>query len=463
MTLKTVDPLWFRAEKRTAFAPVVEVARRAARACGACGLLLAASAASAQQAGEVLWTVELQRSVIVSEPTVAPDGRIYAHAGAFHAIAPDGQLLWSQPLPDACASDVGPDGTVYAGSGNAVYAFSADGVLLWSFTEDPQGQGLMAGPTIGPDGNLYAITDGNGIGAFSLTPGGALRWNRTGFLNFDGTGLGRLQFAGDRFYFAEDIVPGCDADGLQQGVVAVTLNGDVDWCVPLSDVARPMAAPSGRAYVRFGNSALRAFEPDGSVAWTFGLPAPTNSVIGPAVGPDNAAYLSRNVDELWRVNADGSARWNVEDPDSSNFQKRASVAPDNSALVYGTGASFGVNGSIYARDPADGALLWTLGLPGQTAGAAAPAAFSADSRVVYVPTSTSTATRLLAIRVHDAPAPGDLDGDGDVDLTDLSLLLAAFGLCVGDPGFEPAADLNGSSCVELIDLSLLLANFGATP
>jgi len=56
--------------------------------------------------------------------------------------------------------------------------------------------------------------------------------------------------------------------------------------------------------------------------------------------------------------------------------------------------------------------------------------------------------------------PGDLDGDGDVDLTDLSLLLAAFGSCLGDPDFDPNADLDNTLCVDLTDLSILLANFG---
>ena len=56
--------------------------------------------------------------------------------------------------------------------------------------------------------------------------------------------------------------------------------------------------------------------------------------------------------------------------------------------------------------------------------------------------------------------PGDLDGDGDTDLTDVALMLAAFGNCVGQPGYDPAADLDSSGCVDLPDLSTALASFG---
>jgi len=57
---------------------------------------------------------------------------------------------------------------------------------------------------------------------------------------------------------------------------------------------------------------------------------------------------------------------------------------------------------------------------------------------------------------------GDVNSDGSVGLTDLSLLLAAFGTSSGDPAYQVGADFNGSGSVDLSDLSVLLANFGTT-
>jgi hypothetical protein len=59
------------------------------------------------------------------------------------------------------------------------------------------------------------------------------------------------------------------------------------------------------------------------------------------------------------------------------------------------------------------------------------------------------------------PCPGDLDGDQDVDLIDLALELGAFGACVGEPEYLPAADTDGNGCVDLPDLSALIGAFGA--
>jgi hypothetical protein len=58
---------------------------------------------------------------------------------------------------------------------------------------------------------------------------------------------------------------------------------------------------------------------------------------------------------------------------------------------------------------------------------------------------------------------GDLDSDDDVDLDDYWMFHDAFGTCVGDPKYLPAADLDGDGCVTLLDyqawrMCFLMAN-----
>lgn len=73
---------------------------------------------------------------------------------------------------------------------------------------------------------------------------------------------------------------------------------------------------------------------------------------------------------------------------------------------------------------------------------------------------------LLAHRAEAAPladCAADLDGNGTVDGLDLSSLLSVYGLCEGDPGWNPDADLAPGDrvpCIDQSDLSALLAAFG---
>jgi hypothetical protein len=60
--------------------------------------------------------------------------------------------------------------------------------------------------------------------------------------------------------------------------------------------------------------------------------------------------------------------------------------------------------------------------------------------------------------------PGDTDGDGSTCQNDLGTVLASYGLCAGDPGFDPAADVDqggpSAGCVDQSDLGILLGNYG---
>jgi len=73
----------------------------------------------------------------------------------------------------------------------------------------------------------------------------------------------------------------------------------------------------------------------------------------------------------------------------------------------------------------------------------------------------SCVSRGIAVLTVMLSPAGDVNGDGHVDLSDLALLLGAFGSCSGEPEFNPAADFDQSGCVELGDLATLLSNFGS--
>jgi hypothetical protein len=66
-----------------------------------------------------------------------------------------------------------------------------------------------------------------------------------------------------------------------------------------------------------------------------------------------------------------------------------------------------------------------------------------------------------ALTIEFDACPWDLDGDGDVGVTDLLLLLGAFGPC--EPGEICPADFDGDGAVGVTDLLALIGRFGPCP
>src|SRR4030095_16340732 len=94
---------------------------------------------------------------------------------------------------------------------------------------------------------IYAVTDGGGLGALSLTPGGQLIWNQPGYVNFAGTGLTTVPLTPTRLYCAEDVVSECNA--FSEGRIALDLICNLLCCVSVSGISRPIASPNGDAVV----------------------------------------------------------------------------------------------------------------------------------------------------------------------------------------------------------------------
>jgi len=60
------------------------------------------------------------------------------------------------------------------------------------------------------------------------------------------------------------------------------------------------------------------------------------------------------------------------------------------------------------------------------------------------------------------PIEGDLNMDGIVELYDLVRTAQAFGLKLGDPGWDPYADLIRDDVINILDIIVVASNFGST-
>lgn len=392
----------------------LRIVRRILVALGLC--FLCTEAANAQQPGDLLWAVEIDGFTKASQPVVAADGTIYIHTNAFYAISPVGQILWSKPIDDTNAVDVGADGTVYAGSENTIYAYRPDGTLKWSFTESPGVQGLFVGPTVGPDGSIYAATDVGGLGAFALTPEGALQWNVTDY--GDRTiEHGPVQFGPNNVYIAEDIVPlrdGCTE--LSTGLTSVSLSGEFEWCVPISGTSRTVATADGKALVwqaDLQGKTLFAYDATGQLVWSHTFAFSPQGIGDVTASPDHNIYLWHGPRTAASLTEGGEVRWEREQ-DIGSFALRPVLGPNEQVLVAGTpygSDGEGGNGEIFAMDAADGRLLWKTSVTGLDAGVNAPAAFSADGSVAYVPVETESfgvPNELWAVYVQDVGPPEEI-------------------------------------------------------
>jgi hypothetical protein len=111
-----------------------------------------------------------------------------------------------------------------------------------------------------------------------------------------------------------------------------------------------------------------------------------------------------------------------------------------------------------------GALVVSTNASGNATVSATIPAATVGAVVTATATNSGGSTSEFSncVTVAQGPSqPGDVDGDGDVDISDLALLLSAFGACAGDPDFNAAADIDLSGCVDLADLATLLGNFGS--
>lgn len=351
----------------------------------------------------IRWRARLDGDYSRHSPGVASDGTVYVSLpnGKLQAIAPDGSIRWTFQAGLGGAVwgpvSVAGDGTIYvaglvpAGSvtTGAVFAISPAGTRKWVFTNT--GQIIIAGPNVGPDGNIYAATQTGGIGLFSLTPQGQRRFATSGFVERSPIGK-EIAFGSNQLYVTFNM----GGTGTPPGFFGFTLSGSQLFrnADPMT-YARVAVGPNGNPVVQMFPAniglSLTSFQPHGSRQWSF-YQFPGNTQGNPDVGPDNSVYSVRNLSTLLALGVGGSELWRYVDA-AILFEPRVRQA--NDFLFMGGRVSFGQSGFFQAVSTA-GVPLWRISLPDEPAfapyGQLVPMTrpvFSPDGNTAYVVTDVT--------------------------------------------------------------------------
>jgi outer membrane protein assembly factor BamB len=392
-----------------------------------CGLL--ADTAVAQQS-RVLWRFRTEGRTTKQFITRGPEGTIYTNDDtATYALRPSGALRWRSF--EAAGLDggggrpisLGLDGTVYTGVGIVgdeyalVVALNADGSTRWKFPSPTPGA-LLTGPNLGPDGNIYGVQDvavWGGLGAFSLDPGGNLRWSNQADLS-GGAGLlpdtnSQIAFGADRFHTGLVFL----RSGGNPVIYTFSLGGDLlwtTWDLQPHTTSFPIIDPARRVLCTWGQTGMRALEPGGDQEWFSLHPNGASLVQRPAIDNGGKIYTGDLIGvDLWALNPDGTTRWVLPpEPDATLFQ--LGVSPDRRVIVAGGSSGPDQTGWVRGYAAATGMLLWQVNLPHENGMfqyvTSVEPAFSADSRVTYVTTQFAGDVNnygyVLAIRTRAMPS-----------------------------------------------------------
>ena len=392
---------------------------------------------------------------------IGNDGTVYAQDvyGFLYAIAADGGLKWiynAGKYPQGGGGEgpiaIGQDGTIYVSSNPLgptieVHAVNPDGTTRWVFTDPGLTTAVIAGPSVGPDGNVYVVSDAPGLGLFSLTPEGQLRWTNQGNpqiiehgqrgadLVFGASSAGQPV---DQVYCAFD----------EAGIAFATMyafdmeTGQQNWTTQLGGEGtisqfQPVVLPDGKivmsVFVSGAGLRLRAYEPsNGSVNWTF-FESPTNVITSPSAGADGTTYVGRNLGEVHAVSPNGTSKWTHT---ASLMFDRPVPSPSNDLVLMGGRITFGQPGFFRAINANDGTLLWHLDIPldlGRVDMPSTPAVFTDNGTRAYIGATVLGMANngaeycyLYAIDAGQSVCYADCDGSGSLDFFDFLCFQNAF-------------------------------------
>jgi hypothetical protein len=352
-----------------------------------------------QANGSIKWQFQVDGDYMPFRPTIGPDGTIYFQDvdGHLYALRPDGSVKWIFPggYPAGPVA-VGADNTTYIASGPTIQAISPAGTAVWQYT-DPDSQGVIGGPAVGPDGKIYAAMDLLGLGAIALSPvDGHLVWSNPGnpiLAEYGQLGLelvfGPASSGGqpDQFYFTCDNI----TTHVYGHLYAFSLDGNQRWTASLGGITQaPQVAVAPNGTISLG---VAAYDPsNGSVLWSAYSALGSGSDLPPDVAPDGRVYVTTQYQSaLAALNGqNGAVLWRVP---GVSFEQGPVVSPLNDVVVIGGRDNYGLPGYFKAFSTG-GQFLWRIDLPGDPYPGMFEypdqrGRFSPDGTTVYMGTSIS--------------------------------------------------------------------------
>ena len=339
-------------------------------------------------AERVNWRFRMNGPYSFVRPAIGSDGTIYSVDGFAHvyALTPDGGLKWLVRGAGDKGVAVGPDDTIYVASENYINAYNPDGSAKWRFVQNPRAFTCL-GVSVGPDGNIYSVAT-EGMGVFSLTPAGTLRWTNPEFYDRPIIDYGEIVFgpngSNQQLYFYAN-----------NHIRAVSLDGNSVFTLAPSR-GQPAVAPDGSMHI-----SLSAFSPNGNLLWTFPTQYPANVFTPADIASDGTHYFGQNLSQLFALNPNGSQRWHAT---VNDYVGGPIVDSLNTQLVMGSQDTGDHPGFILSASAQDGHELWRVTLPIEDPTVWNPgvgifgfnqfvdtrARFTANGQTAYLITSTAT-------------------------------------------------------------------------
>lgn len=320
-----------------------------------------------------------RRARITSEPVVE-DGVIYTVDARATVAATDtnGQRLWSRSLAstrdgagDASGGGVSVGGGqvyVTTGFGEITALDATTGQVRWVQDLDAP---VTAGPTL--RGDLVYVVSRDSTAWALQTSNGRISWQRSGTpseANFGGGAAPAVLGEHAIFPFPSgEVAATFPRGGLPRWSTVISGDRLGRAASLINDIAGDPVIAGDRVYIsNFGGRTVALDLDDGGRIWTA-----AEGAIGPVWPVGNAVFLINDINELVRLDAgSGASVWRIALPkfdEGDTVRQRSIFAHYGPVLAGGRLIVSSSDGLIRQFDPASGAQLDTLELPGGAASA----------------------------------------------------------------------------------------------